>query len=109
LLRAARAEAVTSAPKREKKEDPNSAATRGGAPARRERRKRKFPYRKSSELEADIATTEARVAELEAALQDVAIYKDPVRLKQTMADLDAAKAALPGLYEHWEEAIELNG
>ena len=39
----------------------------------------------------------------------MAIYKDPARLKQTMADLDAARAALPGLYEHWEEAVELNG
>jgi hypothetical protein len=26
-----------------------------------------------------------------------------------MADLDAAKAKLPQLYEHWEEAVELNG
>ena len=45
----------------------------------------------------------------QAALQDVAIYKDPPRLKQTMADLDEAKAKLPELYEHWEEAAELNG
>ena len=73
------------------------------------KRKRKFPYRKVPDLEADIAACEARIAELEAALQDVDLYKDPPRLKQTMADLEAAKARLPGLYEHWEEAVELNG
>jgi iron-sulfur cluster repair protein YtfE (RIC family) len=26
-----------------------------------------------------------------------------------MAELEAAKARLPALYEHWEEAVELNG
>jgi ATP-binding cassette subfamily F protein 3 len=114
LLRAARAEALKAGGGRKsptkdasRVEDSNRGLT---PPARqRERRKRKFPYRKTTELEADIAATEARVSELEAALQDVAIYKDPGRLKQTMADLDAARAALPGLYEHWEEAVELNG
>jgi ATP-binding cassette subfamily F protein 3 len=61
------------------------------------------------DLEADIAATEARVGELEASLLTADIYRDPARLKQTMADLEAAKAKLQTLYEHWEEAVELNG
>ena len=79
------------------------------APPAKVKRKRKFPYRKVPDLEADIATTEATITQLETALQDVDLYKDPPRLKQTMADLEAAKAKLPQLYEHWEEAVELNG
>jgi ATP-binding cassette subfamily F protein 3 len=78
------------------------------APAR-VRRKRKFPYRKAADVEADIAATEAAIIELEAALVSPDVYRDAVRVKQTMADLEAAKARLPQLYEHWEEAVELNG
>jgi ATP-binding cassette subfamily F protein 3 len=108
LLRAARAESEKAKPDRN---DDRVAATRSGAPARpaKERRKRKYPYRKAADVEAEIHAVEARVAELEAALQDVGIYKDPTRLKQTMAELEEAKSSLPGLYEHWEEAAELNG
>jgi ATP-binding cassette subfamily F protein 3 len=80
-----------------------------GAASTKVKRKRKFPYRKVPDLEADIAATEAAITRLEAALQEVDLYKDPPRLKQTMADLEAAKARLPQLYEHWEEAVELNG
>jgi ATP-binding cassette subfamily F protein 3 len=73
------------------------------------RRKRKFPYRKAEEIEADIHATEARITELEIALQDVELYKDPAAVKQTMSDLETLNASLPRLYEHWEEANDLNG
>jgi ATP-binding cassette subfamily F protein 3 len=73
------------------------------------KRKRKFPYRKVPDLEADIAATEAKVASLEEALQSADIYRDPVKLRQTMADLESSKDALAKLYQHWEEAVELNG
>jgi ATP-binding cassette subfamily F protein 3 len=79
------------------------------APAKPEKRKRKFPYRKVADLEADIAATEAKVAALEEALQSADVYRDPARLRQTMADLEASKDALARLYQHWEEAVELNG
>ena len=61
------------------------------------------------DLEADIAATETKIADLEAALQTPDVYKDAPRLKQTMADLEEAKDALAQLYQHWEEAVELNG
>jgi ATP-binding cassette subfamily F protein 3 len=88
---------------------PVSREARPSAAPAKVKRKRKFPYRKVPDLEADIAAAEAAITRLEAALQDVDLYKDPPRLKQTMADLEAAKARLPQLYEHWEEAVELNG
>jgi ATP-binding cassette subfamily F protein 3 len=68
-----------------------------------------FPYRKVPDLEADIAATEAKVTALEAALQTPDVYRDAPKLRQTTTDLEAAKDALARLYQHWEEAVELNG
>jgi ATP-binding cassette subfamily F protein 3 len=81
-------------------------STTGGKPAKR---KRKFPYRKVADLEAEIAAAEAKVAALEAALQTADVYRDAARLRQTMADLEATKDGLARLYQHWEEAVELDG
>ena len=84
----------------------DSASAASAKPAKR---KRKFPYRKVSDLEADIAATEAKVAGLEAALQSPDVYRDAPRLRQTMSDLEVTKDKLALLYRHWEEAVELNG
>lgn len=72
------------------------------------RRKRKFPYRKVEELESEIATTEATVARLESALADGELYRDANKVRDTMQAFEEAKARLQHLYEHWEEAVELN-
>ncbi len=61
------------------------------------------------DLEADIAATEAKITQLEAALQSPDVYKDATTLRDTMADLEKSKDALARLYQHWEEAVELNG
>ena len=73
------------------------------------KRKRKFPFKKAAEVEADIAKLEAKIAELEAALTTPDVYRDSDKVKKTMADIAAGKERLPQLYEHWEEAVELNG
>lgn len=73
------------------------------------KRKRKFPYRKAAELEQDIARLEAEIAELEGALASPDVYKDAEKVRETMALLERHRAELPKLYEHWEEAVELNG
>ena len=72
------------------------------------KRKRKYPFRRIAEIERDIAATEEKITELEFALVNPDIYRDSARVKQTMADIEAAKTKLPQLYEHWEEAVELN-
>ncbi len=109
LLRKAREEAdKTQASGGRKPPDPSPQAATDSAPSKA-RRKRKFPFRKAADVEADIAAAEAKVAALEAALEAADIYRDPARLKRTMADLEATRAALPGMYEHWDEAVELNG
>jgi ATP-binding cassette subfamily F protein 3 len=72
------------------------------------KRKRRFPYRKTEDLEAEIAAGEADVARAEAALADSDLYRDHNKVRETMAAFEEAKARLKQLYEHWEEAVELN-
>jgi ATP-binding cassette subfamily F protein 3 len=73
------------------------------------RRKRRFPYRKVADIEADIAAAESHLAELEAALQNPDLYRDAGRVRSTLQQIEQLKATLTQLYEHWEEAVELNG
>jgi ATP-binding cassette, subfamily F, member 3 len=73
------------------------------------KRKRKFPYRKVEELEKEVMEQEELVAELEARMVSPEIYRDAKLVKETMADFEDAKDRLKTLYEHWEEAVELNG
>ena len=94
---AARREAVRPAPAR------NTAET----PAR-EKRKRRFPYRKVADLEADIAAEEMRLREVEHLLASPELYRDGERVKETTRAFEETKARLQQLYEHWEEAVELN-
>jgi ATP-binding cassette subfamily F protein 3 len=42
-------------------------------------------------------------------LQSPDVYRDAPQLRQTMAGLEKAKDTLARLYQHWEEAVELNG
>jgi ATP-binding cassette subfamily F protein 3 len=73
------------------------------------RRKRKFPYRKAADIERDIQGHEARITELHHLLASPEVHRDGERIKQLMAELDETQAKLPALYEHWEEAAEMNG
>jgi ATP-binding cassette subfamily F protein 3 len=72
------------------------------------RRKRVFPYRKVAEIEAEIAAKEEIVASCEANLVDVAYHRDAAKMKANLELYESTKAALVTLYEHWEEAVELN-
>jgi ATP-binding cassette subfamily F protein 3 len=72
------------------------------------KRKRRFPYRKVEDLEADIARGEAQLKELEQLLASAELYRDGDRVKDTMRSFEETKVRLQQLYEHWEEASELN-
>ncbi|MEX2027374.1 MAG: ABC-F family ATP-binding cassette domain-containing protein, partial [Pirellulaceae bacterium] len=72
------------------------------------RRKRKYPYRKLPEIEAEIATREHRIGEIHALFADESILRDGQRVKDLKSELAEHESALPRLYEHWEEASELN-
>jgi ATP-binding cassette subfamily F protein 3 len=73
-----------------------------------ERRKRKFPYRKPEDLEREIGEKEAAFAELEDQLGQPATWRDPVKARDSQLKHEELKQELARLYEHWEEALELN-
>jgi ATP-binding cassette subfamily F protein 3 len=70
------------------------------------RRKRRFPFRKIADLEADIAAAEEEVRQLEQQLASPALYREGSKVKEITAAFEAAKARVAQLYEHWEEAVE---
>jgi ATP-binding cassette subfamily F protein 3 len=112
LLRQARENADKANPGRKSGGDaapPTARSESGGGDAKPAKRKRKFPYRKVPDLEADIAAAEKKITDLEAAMQTPDVYKDATRVRDTMNDLEKTKNALALLYQHWEEAVELNG
>ena len=77
--------------------------------ARKTARKRRFPYRKLSDIEAEIYQREAMVRRLEEALSQGETYRDGNMVRQLLAELAEHRQALAALYEHWEEAAELGG
>ena len=72
------------------------------------KKKRRFPYRKVEDLEADIAVEETRLRELETLLASSDLYRDANKVKDTTKAFEDLKGRLQHLYEHWEEAVELN-
>jgi len=72
------------------------------------RRKRRFPYRKTADIEADIHEWEERVRECEQRLASPDLYRDGEKVKQVTRTFEEAKSKLAKLYEQWEEAVELN-
>jgi ATP-binding cassette subfamily F protein 3 len=75
----------------------------------KERRKRKFPYRKAVEIEREIAQREGRIQELHDLFSSEEVLRDGAKVKTLKGELEEHQAVLPLLYEHWEEAAELNG
>jgi ATP-binding cassette subfamily F protein 3 len=72
------------------------------------RKKRRFPYRKPAEIEAEIGRLEEEMAGLELALGEPETYRDANIARRTQRRFEEIQAALPALYEHWDEALELN-
>ncbi len=73
-----------------------------------EKRKRKFPYRKVTELERDIFDRETRIERLHHEMTLPDVLRDHAEVRRVQAELAAQQAKLASLYEHWEEATELN-
>ena len=72
------------------------------------RRMRRFPYRKIEEIEAEIFERESALEGLHAALADPATHRDAARVRQVKSEIGDNQERLAFLYEHWEEATELN-
>jgi ATPase subunit of ABC transporter with duplicated ATPase domains len=72
------------------------------------KRKRQFPYRKVNAIEADIASHESRIEELHFELANPSVLRDEHKIKSVKNELVSLKNSLQMLYDHWEEAMELN-
>jgi ATP-binding cassette subfamily F protein 3 len=93
----------------QKSEVRGPAVARGGSSSGKEKRKRKFPYRKVADIEADIAAREAELAEVEELLASPELYRDGEKVKLTTTRFEELKTTITQLYEHWEEAVEMGG
>lgn len=71
-------------------------------------RKRRFPFRKIEDIEEEIQRREAHVQELHQSLADPAVLRDGAKVRSLMALIEDEQANVKQLYEHWEEAAELN-
>jgi ATP-binding cassette subfamily F protein 3 len=70
--------------------------------------KRKFGYRKAHDLEADILAKESLLTECEGQLVDPDVYRDGRKVKEVGDRIARLKAEIAELYEHWQQAVELN-
>ncbi len=73
-----------------------------------EKRKRKFPYRKVSDIEDEIFIRETHMQTLNDDLLKPENLRDGEKMKSLQAEIKAEEEAIKQLYEHWEEASELN-
>jgi ATP-binding cassette subfamily F protein 3 len=109
--------ATTAAPEKSPRSTTTSAGDAASPPSdspreERPKRKRKFPYRKVEELEADIVLWEQKIADLQEDLGNPEVLRDGRRdgrrVRQVHSDHELAQEELQRLMEHWEEALELN-
>jgi ATP-binding cassette subfamily F protein 3 len=74
----------------------------------RPRKKRRFPYRKVDSLESEIFEKETRLEHLQHELIQPETQKNGERVRDVQEEIDQLEDDLAFLYEHWEEATELN-
>ncbi len=77
-------------------------------PERASGAKRRFPYRKVTDLEEEIFTREATLEQLHQQLADGSTHRDGDRVRQVKEEIAQQNETLQKLYAHWEEATELN-
>ncbi|MEN6558438.1 MAG: ABC transporter C-terminal domain-containing protein, partial [Thermoguttaceae bacterium] len=70
--------------------------------------KRRFPYRKVADLESEIFERERCVEQLQRRLAEPQVVRDGDLSRDLYRQIEQEQAALRQLYEHWEEAAELN-
>ncbi|MCA9041715.1 MAG: ABC-F family ATP-binding cassette domain-containing protein, partial [Planctomycetaceae bacterium] len=87
-------------------ENPDPPANENSKP--KSKRKRQFPYRKVEDIEIEIAEREELKTELEAKMIDPKIQRDGEQTRLVLEEYEFTCQRLEELYEHWEEAVELN-
>lgn len=89
-------------------EEPRKAETKPKSPNKPAKPKRRFPYRKVEDLEKEIFQRESRIEELHASLTQPDVLRNGQRVREIQAEVAEHQESLKTLYEHWEEATELN-
>lgn len=91
---------------------PVGSAASASKPDRSDKKKasrtRRFPFRKVADIEEEISARESRVEELQRQMIDPATMRNGERVRQLVAEIAEEQQAIKTLYEHWEEAAELN-
>ncbi|MCL2743287.1 MAG: ATP-binding cassette domain-containing protein [Planctomycetaceae bacterium] len=72
------------------------------------KRERKFPFRKVSDIEEEIFARETHILTLNEDLLNPRITRDGERVKAIHLEIKEEQEKITQLYEHWEEASELN-
>jgi ABC-type multidrug transport system ATPase subunit len=75
---------------------------------KKEKRIRKFPYRKVADIEEEIFACETHVMTLNEDLLQPEIARNGDRVRAIHLEIKEAQEKIKTLYEHWDEANELN-
>jgi ATP-binding cassette, subfamily F, member 3 len=70
--------------------------------------RRRFPFRKVADLESEISERETSLHQLHCQLAEPDVLRDGQRVREIKAQIHQQQATIKSLYEHWEEAAELN-
>ena len=76
---------------------------------KKEKKPRKFPYRKVSDIEEEIFARETQIMAWNEDLLRPEVVRDSERVRLIHQDIQSEQATIATLYEHWEEASERNG
>ena len=71
-------------------------------------KKRRFAYRKTADIEQEIAQREQRIKDIHEQLALPETHRDGNLVRQLKSEIIEHNEALPQLYEHWAQAAELN-
>jgi len=74
----------------------------------KEKRKRKFPFRKVADIEEEIFARETHIMALNEDLLRPEVARDGDRVRTIHLEIKGEQEKIAVLYEHWEEAGELN-
>jgi hypothetical protein len=80
----------------------------GGTKTKKEKKVRNFPFRKIHEIEEEIFARETQIMAWNEDLLRPEIARDGERTKTIHLEIKAEQDKIALLYEHWEEANELN-
>jgi ATP-binding cassette subfamily F protein 3 len=84
------------------------ARAKSGKAQKQSTQKRRFPYRKVSDLEDEIFMRETCIQERQRELMEPDVLRNGERVREIKQQIEQEQAAVKTLYEHWEEASELN-